>query len=91
MSNPVGDKHYASFRIIRGEFDTIWKFRVGMDISFPVEDIKPLFPEEYEAGMKEYNYEMLSKRARISVLGDGKRKKRCDFDEDYWFNDEYWD
>ena len=78
--------HSGYLRIIRGDLDGQWKFSVGMHMSFPKEDIKPLFPEEYNSGVRQYTFDMLSKRGRISVLNDSDRKiKGCDIDEDWWF------
>jgi len=83
------DFHSGYLRIIRGNRNEKWKFSVGMHMSFPEEDIKPLFPEEYNSGVRQYTIEMLSKRGRISVLNDSDKKiKDCDIDEEWWFKQE---
>jgi hypothetical protein len=83
------DFHSGYLRIIRGDLDGQWKFSVDMHISFPEEDIKPLFPEDYKSGFRQYTFEMLSKRGRISVLNHSDRKiKSCDIDEEWWFKQE---
>lgn len=80
------DFHSGYLRIIRGDFDRHWKFSVGRHMSFPNEDIEPLFPDEYNTGVRQYTFAMLSKRGRISVLNDSGRKiHNCDIDEDWWF------
>jgi len=80
------DFHSGSLRIIRGNRYEQWKFSVGMHMSFPEEDIKSLFPEEYISGVRQYTFKMLSKRGRISVLNVSDRKiNNCDIDEDWWF------
>lgn len=79
------DFHSGYLRIIRGDLEQNWKFSVGMHMSFPEEDIKPLLPDEYKSGIRQYTFEMLSKRGRISVINHGDRKKVCDFDEQWWF------
>jgi hypothetical protein len=83
------DFHSGYLRIIRGDLDGQWKFSVGMHLEFPEEDIKPLFPEDYNSGVRHYSFEMLSKRGRISVLDESDKKiKNCDIDEDWWFKQE---
>ena len=72
-------------RIIRGHLQGKWKFSIGMHLSFPKEDIKPLFPEEFNSGARQYTFDMLSKRGRIAVINHGDNKKGCDFDEEWWF------
>lgn len=79
------DFHSGYLRVIRGDLDGQWKFSVGMHMSFPEEDIKPLFPDEYNSGVRQYSFEMLSKRGRISVINHGDSKSGCDFDEQWWF------
>ena len=76
-------------RIIHGIRKDKWQFSVGMEMLFPNEDIPSLFPDEYNAGITQYNFSMLSKRARISVLFDGKNSlKNCDLDEKTWFGNQ---
>lgn len=82
------DFHSGYLRIIRGDLDGQWKFSVGMHISFPEEDIKPIFPDEYNSGVRQYTFNMLSKRGRISVINHGDRKKGCEFDEHWWFKND---
>ena len=80
------DFHSGYLRIIHGNLNGQWKFSVGMHMSFPEEDIKPLFPKEYDSGIRQYTFEMLSERGRISVINDGDGKiKNCDIDEKWWF------
>lgn len=82
------DFHSGYIRIIRGDLQGQWKFSVGMHISFPEEDIKPLFPEEFNSGIRQYSFDMLSKRGRIAVLNNGDKKRGCDFDEEWWFKND---
>jgi hypothetical protein len=82
------DFHSGYLRIIRGDLDGHWRFSVGMHMSFPKEDIKPLFPDEYNSGVRQYTFDMLSKRGRISVINHGDRKKGCEFDEQWWFKND---
>ena len=87
MTNP-DNFHSGYLRIIRGDLQGQWKFSVGMQISFPEEDIKPLFPEEFNSGVRQYSFDMLSKRGRIAVLNNGDKKRGCDFDEEWWFKND---
>lgn len=84
-----GDFSSGYVHIIKGHYLNKWTFTVGMHISFPNEDIKSLFPKEYKAGIREYNFDMLSKRSRIGVLNDGNPSfKNCNLDENQWFKRE---
>jgi hypothetical protein len=84
-----GDFHRGYLRIIRGDLNGKSKFKLGMHMLFAVEDIKPLFPKEYNAGARQYTFEMLSSRGRIAVLNYGNSKlKTCDIDESWWFKEE---
>ncbi len=79
------DFHSGYLRILQGDLQGQWKFSVGMHMSFPNEDIKSLFPEEFDAGVRHYTFDMLSKRGRIAVINHGDNTKGCNFDEDWWF------
>lgn len=82
------DFHSGNLRIIRGDLKGQWKFSVGMHMSFPEEDIESLFPEEFKAGVRQYTFDMLSKRGRISVINTGDKTKGCNFDEEWWITND---
>ena len=81
-----GDFHNGYVHIIQGDLLEQWNFSMGMHISFPEEDIKSLFPKEFNSGIRQYTFDMLSKRSRIAVLNISNKKiKGCDIDEEWWF------
>jgi hypothetical protein len=76
-------------RIIIGRKNNGWSFGVGMEMSFSEDDIESLYPDEYKKGVRRYSLEMLSQRARISVLNlNTEPLKGCDLDDTWWLKNQ---